>query len=102
MNINIEFVLVSTASVLELVDAAIPAEYLAPMRQTILKVEGVKVCTRMLIFSPHICLLEIVLLYSLTHCCHTVAHWFSILVLVFTAVLFLRLSITFQIFFIDQ
>ncbi|XP_044493664.1 metal tolerance protein C1 isoform X2 [Mangifera indica] len=34
-------------SVLELVDAAIPAEYLAPMRQTILKVEGVKGCHRL-------------------------------------------------------
>lgn len=33
-------------SVLELVDAAIPVEHLMPIRETILKVEGVKVCTR--------------------------------------------------------
>lgn len=32
-------------SVLELVDAAIPAEKLEPIRQTILQVEGVKVWT---------------------------------------------------------
>ncbi|KAJ0054575.1 hypothetical protein Pint_01029 [Pistacia integerrima] len=34
-------------SVLELVDAAIPAEELAPIRETILKVEGVKGCHRL-------------------------------------------------------
>lgn len=37
------FFFISLFSVLELVDAAIPAQQLEPIRQTILQVEGVKV-----------------------------------------------------------
>ncbi|KAF2578161.1 hypothetical protein F2Q68_00001980, partial [Brassica cretica] len=39
--------LISLFSVLELVDAAIPAQQLEPIRQTILQVEGVKGCHRL-------------------------------------------------------
>lgn len=38
----------SVFSVMELVDAAIPLQQLDPVRETILKVEGVKVCSRWL------------------------------------------------------